>query len=180
MTNSHLNGAYTAYLTSHDINALLDVVTRYCRMVTDDEDAAQEAAIRVWRNLDKYDAQKASFAHWVRVIAQNRQRTLVMQQRPMDTLDDPSHPIQLAAPSAEEVEQARLHREATEHKFDLVVNQIDNPYLRLTLRVAAKCADGQIFKAARLCGYKNSSIEYQLRKLQRKSGMPQVLVTDES
>lgn len=51
------------------------------------EDAVQEAMLRVWRNIARYDPTKGAPLAWMGVIARNAALDLAHRRRPMEELD---------------------------------------------------------------------------------------------
>lgn len=78
-------------------NALLEryeaKVFRLCVSMLHDahlaQDVAQEVFLRVWRHLNRYDAQSGAFSTWIYAIARNQCLTTLCKQHPPDaSLDD--------------------------------------------------------------------------------------------
>lgn len=65
---------------------VVNVIYRMCGDPRLAEDAAQEAFVRVWQNLDKYNPQYA-FRSWLYRIASNAALDALRRERPTATLD---------------------------------------------------------------------------------------------
>ncbi len=67
---------------------VINIVYRMCGDANTAEDAAQEAFLRAWQHLDKYQP-KASFRNWLYKIATNSAYNLLRTEKP--TVDVDSH-----------------------------------------------------------------------------------------
>jgi RNA polymerase sigma-70 factor (ECF subfamily) len=64
------------------------------------EDVAQEALLRVWKALGRYD-RRASLSTWIYTIARNRCLTALQQRRELASLSDPDIEAQAHAQAAQ-------------------------------------------------------------------------------
>jgi len=73
--------AFPELLNRH-LNAVHAFAYRYVRNGEDADDVAQEAFVRVWKNLKKFDQTK-NFKTWLFTIAKNAALDLIKKKKPM-------------------------------------------------------------------------------------------------
>jgi RNA polymerase sigma-70 factor (ECF subfamily) len=74
-------GEYRVLLDRH-LKAVYAFAYRYVRNPHDAEDIAQEAFVRAWKNLKKFD-QSRNFKTWLFAIAKNAALDLIKKKKPM-------------------------------------------------------------------------------------------------
>jgi len=107
--------AFTELVCRHQ-NGVVSLIYRMCGNPQQAEDAAQEAFVRVWQNLNSYKPQHA-FRSWLYRIAANAALDSLRRERPSTDLDS----LSLADPSTgpersvEENQRTAQVREAIAH-----------------------------------------------------------------
>ena len=79
-----LRGNDTAFATllNRHLSGVYKFAYRYVRNADDAEDIAQEAFVRVWKNLKKFDQAK-NFKTWLFTIAKNAALDIIKKKRPL-------------------------------------------------------------------------------------------------
>ena len=100
-------------LVRHHRPGLVKLIYRMCGDLNTAEDAAQEAFVRAWQNLNKYQ-QRAAFRNWLYKIGLNTARNILRQEKP--TLQAEDYMILDKKPSpeqsVEQVERAQYIQKA--------------------------------------------------------------------
>jgi RNA polymerase sigma-70 factor (ECF subfamily) len=134
--------AFTELVCRHQ-NSIVSLTYRMCGDLRLAEDAAQEAFVRVWQNLNSYKPQYA-FRSWLYRIAANAALDSLRRERPTADLASLSLADSQATPeqSAEENQRAAHVRRAIAHLSPpLRVVLILREYQELTYREMAEALD---------------------------------------
>ncbi|MBI2425397.1 MAG: RNA polymerase sigma factor [Candidatus Hydrogenedentes bacterium] len=115
------DGEAFACLVDHYMPRIYSHVYRMLRRREDAEDVTQEAFVRAWRFLHRYDAGRP-FRNWLYTIASNLAlNQLRLRQRRGDTISI-EEPVEL--PSVEEAATARIARGEHQRRIDAALAQL--------------------------------------------------------
>jgi len=132
-----------AELVSRHQNSIVSLTYRMCGDLHLAEDAAQEAFVRVWQNLDSYKPQYA-FRSWLYRIAANAALDSLRRNRPTTELDSVSLADPATSPerSAEENQRAaHVRRAIAQLSEPLRIVLILREYQELTYQEIADALD---------------------------------------
>lgn len=131
---SHLAGddAALAALFERHLKPLYAFVRRFLGQDADAEDVAQEALVKAWRNLKKFDATR-NFRTWLFSIARNTAIDYVRKRRPSVSIDDDVEGVTLAEnlPDPEPLPSELLIREDLRQVLDEALRRL--PALQRTM-----------------------------------------------
>lgn len=132
------DGGFAVLLERH-MQMVYRFVYRYLGNVDDTNDVTQEAFIRAWKNLKKFD-QSRSFKTWILTIAKNASLDFIKKKKPLlfsrieteetdlDTFLAPHAP-------AQELSDAMFDRKSAAHTLEMTLEKLPVPYrVVLTLR----------------------------------------------
>lgn len=134
--------AFTELVSRHQ-NSIVSLTYRMCGDLHLAEDAAQEAFVRVWQNLDSYKPQYA-FRSWLYRIAANAALDSLRRERPTTELDSVSLADPATSPerSAEENQRAaHVRRAIAQLSEPLRIVLILREYQELTYQEIADALD---------------------------------------
>lgn len=101
--------AATRTLVAAKLPRILGLATRILRNTTEAEDVAQEAFVRVWRNVAKWQPGRARFDTWLHMVVLNLCRDRLRRRREVgsDTIPDAIDPTPDAEAGLLEAELSR-------------------------------------------------------------------------
>ncbi len=123
-------------LVERRTSALYSIVRRLCSDRAEAEALTQEAFVRAWEHLDRWDATKP-FWPWLVRIAVNAGKDALRKRRPLDFADLPDDSAD-ALPSGEPEPEAALEQIDLTNRLAVAVECLPLPYrLAITLRYQA-------------------------------------------
>ena len=158
--------AFAELIMRHQ-NSIVSMLYHMCGDMRLAEDAAQEAFVRVWQNLQRYQAQHA-FRSWLYRIAANAALDSLRRERPALDLDDLplSDPGASPEQAAEANQRAQQVRQAIAHlspplRFVLVLRE----YQELAYQEIAETLDIPLGTVMSRLNSARSQLRQELRSL---------------